>query len=288
MTSLNLVATLVAPQGAILSESDIFSVEELIHALGGTVERAQRMPGYRAADIFFSGPSFNANDFQFDVLIQPRAFRRKKILIADMESTIIQEEMLDEMAERLGKGAEVAETTRRAMNGEISFGLALRERVTLLQGQPETLLREVASKMTLNPGAAELVAAMKKSGAHCWLVSGGFSYFVKIIAERLGFDRYYANDLLLEDGVLTGKVAEPILDKDSKKRLLLEACATYGCNVSDALTVGDGANDVPMLQAAGQGGGLGVAYRAKPKVRELIHSQINHSDLSALIYAQDL
>jgi phosphoserine phosphatase len=288
MTSASLVATLVAPAGAALSDSDISLVETLIRTSGGKLEGRIRLSNACAVDLFFTGPFFDTNSFQFDVLVQPAANRRKKILLADMESTIIQEEMLDEMAVLIGIGPETAEITRRAMNGELDFAAALHARVALLKGQPENLLREAAAKMTLSPGATELVGAMKKAGAKCWLVSGGFSFFVKIIAERLGFDRYYANDLLLEDGVLTGKVADPILDKHAKKRLLLEACATYGCSLADTLTVGDGANDVPMLDAAGQGGGLGVAYRAKPKVRELIHSQINKSDLCALVYAQGL
>ena len=205
-----------------------------------------------------------------------------------MELTIIEQEMLDELAARIGIGEKTAEITRLAMNGELDFAAALKERVMLLKGQPASLLDEVAAKMTLTPGAQALLEAMKRAGGKAWLVSGGFTFFVKKIAEQVGFDAFYCNDLKLEDGIITGEVALPILDKNSKKDLLEKACTAYGCTLAESLSVGDGANDVPMLQACHTGGGLGVAYHAKPKVREVIPNQINHGDLSALIYAQSI
>ncbi len=277
------VATLVAPIGTKLLPAHIDVVANFFEHVEKTIPSADG----RAADIFFTGSINSApHEFAFDVLIQPAATRRKKILIADMESTVIEQEMLDELATMIGVGDKVAETTRRAMNGELDFAEALRERVALLKGQPESLLHKAAEKMTLMPGAAELMASIKQTGGKCWLVSGGFTFFIKIIAERLGFDDYYGNELVIEKGVLTGEVKNPILDKTSKKQLLEQACATYGYTLSDAIAVGDGANDIPMLQTCAEGGGLGVAYRAKPAVRKVIHSQINHTDLSALIYAQ--
>jgi phosphoserine phosphatase len=282
------VATLVAPAHQTLRDMQV-QVEELkqqILATGGKIEKIDEKDGLRAADIFFAGGSVDANNLPFDVIVQPAATRRKKILVADMESTIIAEEMLDELAAHIGVGEEVADITRRAMNGELDFAAALTERVSLLKGQPERLLDEVAARMTLTPGAQDLVDAMKRAGGKAWLVSGGFTFFVKKIAEQVGFDGYFCNDLKVEDGLITGEVTLPILDKNTKKDLLEKACTTYGCTLAESLAVGDGANDVPMLQVCNKGGGLGVAYHAKPKVRETVFNQINRTDLSALIYAQ--
>ena len=223
-----------------------------------------------------------------DILIQPVATRRKKLLVADMESTIIEQEMLDELAKVIGVGDRVAEITRRAMNGELDFAAALRERVSLLKGQPVALLDQVAKHISLMPGAKALLTAMRNQKAECWLVSGGFTCFAKPVAEKLGFTRVFANELLVKDGVITGEVAEPILDKNSKQNLLEQACRELNINMAESLAIGDGANDVPMLAACNAGHGLGVAYHAKPKVREVIPNQINQSDLSALVYAQGL
>lgn len=291
------VSTLVAPAGAALSDSDIASVGECLAQSGAKIDKTARLDN-RAADIFFLSNSLplagrireggTQQQFPqtFDILTQPAATRRKKILVADMESTIIEQEMLDELAAQIGIGEKTAEITRMAMNGELDFAAALKERVNLLKGQPASLLDEVSSRMTLSPGAQTLIDAMKRAGGKSWLVSGGFTFFVKKIAEQSGFDRFFANELKVKNGLITGEVALPILDKNSKKDLLDQACAEYGCTLAESMAVGDGANDVPMLQSCNGGGGLGVAYRAKPKVREIIAHQINHSDLSALAYAQ--
>jgi phosphoserine phosphatase len=221
-----------------------------------------------------------------DCIIQPAAGRRKKLLLADMESTIIEQEMLDELADTIGLRDKVAAITARAMNGELDFAAALKERAGLLKGLPVSVLDQVAKRMTIMPGAAELLAAMKQSGASAWLVTGGFACFAKPVADRLGFDRVFANELILCDGYITGEVAEPIVDKNTKKNLLSQASAELGLSLGETAAVGDGANDIPMLAACVEGGGLGVAYRAKPNVRAAIPHQINHSDLRALMYAQ--
>jgi phosphoserine phosphatase len=277
------VATLIAAPGHILTQDLIAAI--VAQNKGG---RSEVIGGGTAADLYCeASPVIPASDV-YDCLIQPAANRVKKILIADMESTIIEQEMLDELAAEIGVGERVATITRRAMNGELDFEAALRERVALLKGQPQELLDKVAARMTFMAGAGDLLAALKKSGAKCWLVSGGFTCFVKIIAGRLGFDQFFANQLLVRGGVITGEVGAPILDKTSKKTLLEKACADYGCTLADTMAVGDGANDIPMLQACAAGGGLGVAFRAKPKVREVIGNRIDRCDLSALILAQGI
>ena len=291
------VSTLVAPYGVKLSTQQIKAVTHSIEQSGGKIKNAVTMGDGCAADIFYDmdflwvlPPDDDRNEanWRFDILTQPAATRRKKLLVADMESTIIGQEMLDELASLVGVGEKTAEITRRAMNGELDFTAALTERVGLLKGQPANLLEQVASRMTLNPGAQQLVDAMKSGGGKAWLVSGGFTFFVKKIAEQAGFDEFFANDLKVEDGKITGQVALPVLDKSTKKSLLEKACATYGYTLADSVTVGDGANDVPMLLASNANGGFGVAYHAKPKVREIIPHQINHSDLSALVYAMGM
>ncbi|MDP9127127.1 MAG: phosphoserine phosphatase SerB [Pseudomonadota bacterium] len=262
---------------------------------GGKGLRTSWLAEAEAADIFctgFSGEQLrplllnHLQDAPLDILIQPASTRRKKLLVADMESTIIEEEMLDELAAVIGCGDAVAAITRRAMNGEIDFEGALRARIDMLKGQPTKLLDEVAERMTITEGARELVAGMKAQGAVCWLVTGGFTWFAEAVAAKLGFDRAYANTLVLENNVITGGVMEPILDRHAKKMILEKACAELGLTLQDTLTVGDGANDVPMLTACSAGGGLGVAYRAKPNVRAVIANQVNHTSLKTLLYAQ--
>lgn len=218
-----------------------------------------------------------------DVVTQPLAYRRKKLLVSDMDSTLIEQECIDELAGFLGIKDQVALITERAMNGELNFKAALRERVMLLKGLPQSALQEVYNtKITLMPGAKTLVATMKAHGAYCLLVSGGFTFFTSRIREVLGFDEDHSNELDFADGVLTGNVKEPILDKESKLASLLESCSKLHIEPSQSLAVGDGANDLPMIQAAG----LGVAYHAKPVVQEQARACVNHNDLSALLYIQ--
>ena len=221
-------------------------------------------------------------DAPLDLAIQPVEGRRKKLLVADMESTIIRQEMLDELAEVAGIHDEVAEITALAMAGELDFEAALRERVRLLTGMPANTLEAAAERMTLMPGATALVATMRAGGAYCALVSGGFSCFTGRIREACGFDEDRANALEIADGKLTGQVKEPVLGRAAKLQALEELAATHGLLPSDACAVGDGANDLDMLGAAG----LGVAFHGKPKVRAAAHYRIDHSDLTALLYLQ--
>lgn len=218
-----------------------------------------------------------------DMVVQPSKGRRKRLLIADMDSTMIRQECIDELAEEAGVGAHVAGITARAMNGELDFEAALRERVGLLRGLPEeTIARVLRDRITLMPGGAPLLATMKSHGAYAALVSGGFTSFTGAIAARLGFDEHRANTLLAADGLLTGQVAVPILGKEAKLQALNEITARLGILPSQAIAVGDGANDLPMLLAAG----TGVALHAKPTVQAQCDVRINHGDLTALLFLQ--
>ena len=220
-----------------------------------------------------------------DVVLQPAVGREKKLLISDMDSTMIQQECIDELADKVGLKAHVAAITERAMNGELDFKAALRERVALLKGLPEATLQEVFERhITLMPGAKTLVATMKARGSSTHLVSGGFTFFTSRVAVALGFDTQEANILEVADGKLTGTVAEPILDKDSKRASLAAHATAANLPLSATLAVGDGANDLPMLLAAG----LGVAYHAKPVVAAQAAAQIRFNDLSALLYLQGI
>lgn len=218
-----------------------------------------------------------------DMVVQKTEGRRKRLLIADMDSTMIRQECIDELADEAGVGARVAEITARAMNGELDFEGALRERVGLLRGLPEAVIAQVLrDRITLMPGGRVLLATMKANGAYAALVSGGFTAFTSAVAETLGFDENRANTLHLEGGKLAGTVAEPILGKEAKLKALQEISARLGITPAEALAVGDGANDLPMLQAAG----TGVALHAKPRVQAECAVRVNHGDLTALLYLQ--
>lgn len=223
-----------------------------------------------------------ADENGLDALLVPEAGRRKKLLLADMDSTIVQGETLDDLAEFCGLGERISAITARAMNGELDFEEALKERVSLLAGRPESALRDVLDRMRLTPGAETLVRTMQKHGAYCVLVSGGFTIFTGETARRTGFDKHHGNTLEIADGVLTGCVKDPILDKNAKLKILNETVAERGLSPEDVLSVGDGANDLPMLQAAG----MGIAFYPKPVVAAQILNSIRHTTLTSLLYAQ--
>lgn len=218
-----------------------------------------------------------------DVAVQDADTRRKKFLIADMDSTMIGQECIDELAAEVGLKEMVSAITARAMNGEIEFEPALRERVALLKGLPVAVIDEVIEKrITLTAGGLELIATMTAKGHYAALVSGGFTIFTGRIAQRLGFHEHRANTLLEKDGVLIGEVAEPILGKQAKVDALIDICETLGIAPSDVIAVGDGANDLGMLQLAG----TGVALHAKPAVAAQARIRLDHADLTGLLYLQ--
>jgi phosphoserine phosphatase len=280
------VATLLTnPDRPVL---DRMTVESLRNAWGGG-DAVWLDPGV-AAEIAL--PAVPENQWEVwqglqgigvDLVIQPAAGRRKRLLIADMDSTMIQQECIDELADEAGVGAHVAGITARAMNGELDFEDALRERVGLLAGLPESVIAAVIrDRITLMPGGAVLLATMKAQGAYTALVSGGFTAFTGAMAGLLGFDENRANTLLIEGGVLTGKVADPILGRAAKVQALREISERLEITPADAIAVGDGANDLGMLGLAG----AGVALHAKPSVQAECDIRVNHGDLTALLYIQ--
>ncbi len=218
-----------------------------------------------------------------DVLVQPAASRRKKLFLADMDSTMIGQECIDELADYAGLKAYVAAITERAMRGEIAFEPALRERVALLKGIPLSVIDDVFEKrITVTPGGRTLVATMRANGALTCLVSGGFTLFANRVAAMIGFDETRSNTLELAGDTLAGTVIEPIFGRESKLATLRELRAAHGLKPEETLVAGDGANDLAMIAEAG----LGVAYHAKPKVAEAAAARIDHGDLTALLYAQ--
>ena len=218
-----------------------------------------------------------------DVVVQPAANRRKRLFLADMDSTMIGQECIDELADYVGVKPHVAAITERAMRGEIAFEPALRERVALLKGLSADVVDDVIkTRIRLTPGGPALVATMRANGAHTCLVSGGFTLFTQRIAAMIGFNEDRANILNVEGGQFAGTVAEPILGKEAKLATLQELTARCKLKREDTLAIGDGANDIPMIQGAG----LGVAYHGKPAVAAAAPAQIDHGDLSALLYVQ--
>jgi phosphoserine phosphatase len=288
----SLVATLVArPDGSGLTDALIGRAAQALPGFVATKWLAPRI----AADLFFEDEREGAlrlaserlrtllGGQEIDVIAQPAAGRRKKLLVADMDSTLIGQECVDELAARAGIGARVAAITERAMSGEIAFEAALRERVALLAGLPQTTIADVlASAIILTPGARALARTMRAHGAYTAIVSGGFTQFTAEIARRLGIHEHRANQLLVEQGRLTGTVAEPILGRDAKLATLRELRAAHGLEAEETLAIGDGANDLSMLAEAG----LGIAYHAKPVVAAAAAARIDHNDLTAALYTQ--
>ncbi len=277
------VATLIAA-----ARLDRAFVGALRNAWGGA--EAVALHPERAVE--FPVPSLPANRWEvwgeaqkrgIDLAVQPAEGRRKEVLVADMDSTMIGQECIDELADIAGVGERVKEITARAMNGELGFEGALRERVALLEGFSTDVIERVwRERITLAPGGRALIATMRANGATCALVSGGFTQFTSRVAERLGFDRHQANTLIEREGRLTGAVGEPILGRDAKITALRETCAARGVGPERAMAVGDGANDLGMLSLAGSG----VALHAKPVVAAETELRVNHGDLTALLHLQ--
>jgi phosphoserine phosphatase len=280
------VATLLTDPGRPLLDRTL--VEALRNAWGGGAAR-WLAPGVAAEFGLDHVPDTRWQVWQdlqsqaVDLVIQASAGRRKRLLLADMDSTMIRQECIDELAEEAGVGAYVSDITARAMNGELNFEAALRARVALLRDMPVDVIgRVLATRITLMPGGATLVATMKAEGGYAALVSGGFTAFTEDVARRLGFDEHRANVLVAVDGRLTGAVAEPILGRAAKVHALQEITARIGISAADVLAVGDGANDLGMLCLAG----MGVALHAKPSVQAQCDLRVNHGDLTALLFLQ--
>ncbi|WP_244643977.1 phosphoserine phosphatase SerB [Alsobacter metallidurans] len=291
------VATLVSsPERPALSDALLARVAQVLPGAGSP---HMLNPGV-AADIPFRTPAA-AGDVPYDaraqadraraaldgapvdVVVQPVATRRKRLFLADMDSTMIGQECIDELADFVGLKDRVSEITERAMRGEIAFEPALRERVALLAGLDAGVVdRIIAERITLTPGGSALVRTMRRDGGYAALVSGGFTLFTAPIGRTIGFDEDRSNVLITDGTRLAGRVAEPILGKEAKLATLIELRNRFGLAHADTLAVGDGANDLAMLNEAG----LGVAFRAKPAVAAAAHARVEHADLTALLYAQ--
>ena len=289
------VATLIGPAPGALTETDATAARRALSALGADADAPEWLSEGEAADLVFNDLDPDQADAAIrralggapvDCIAQPVENRRKRLLIADMESTIIEQEMLDEIADLKGIKPQIADITARAMNGEIDFIEALKERVALLAGLPESAIDGLLSRITFTPGAAALVKTMRAKGARTLLVSGGFTIFADRVAATLGFDLVSANVLEFAGPsgarVLTGKVVPPIRDRADKLEQLTVQAGRHRIPLTETIAVGDGANDVPMLLAAG----LGVAFHAKPAVKQAVRARIDHAGLKALLYAQ--
>ena len=289
---MDLVLTLIAPAaGPALDATHLHAAAAALKDLGATVGPPRWLKRGEAADLPFADLAADRAEAAaraalsvapVDLAAQPARGRRKRLLVADMDSTIVTGETLDELAAFAGLKERVCAITARAMNGELDFAAALRQRVAMLEGLPAETLERTYERIALTPGAATLVAAMRAHGAVCALVSGGFRFFTSRVRDRVGFHLDQANELIIEAGRLTGRVAEPILDKNAKLATLRRLAAEHALPLSATVAVGDGANDLPMLLAAG----LGVAFRAKPSVAAAARVRIDHADLTALLWLQ--
>jgi phosphoserine phosphatase len=270
-----------------LTDAHVRQAAEFLNA----AEKPVWLGAGKAADIFLPHqPPKNQMDElrallaedKIDVLATPAANRRKKLLMADMDSTIVREETLDELAAYAGIKDRIAAITEKSMRGELDFKAALRERVALLKGLKEEALTLTLEKTQMMPGAIILARTMARHGATCVLVSGGFTFFTAAVAARVGFHHHHGNTLEIDNGALTGKVTPPILDKDAKSAFLQSYSHDMGIGAEDVIALGDGANDLPMLQAAG----LGIGFHPKPLLCKALDNVILHADLTAALYAQ--
>ena len=279
------IVSFIAPTNTILPQDFVQSL-----TMRWDTDPARWLKLGQVAEIKVSSPpkDFNivrqsAHELGIDLIMSPAQNRRKKLLLADMDSTIIGQECIDELAAEASLKDAVAAITERAMNGEVQFSDALKERVALLEGLKADIIEKVwQSRITLMPGAKELVATLKANGGRAILISGGFTAFTERVANAVGFDSHYANELFIANGHILGTVREPILGREAKRNIFHRLNKEYGLTPEEAISVGDGANDIDMLKMAG----VGVAYRAKPIVNQHIPIQIRHADLTALLYLQ--
>jgi len=283
------VATIVASEA--LRQGDIGEAGDRLAQAGCDPHEVRETDPGKAADLFFTANPKDARhilqamDGGIDVIVQPAATRRKRLLIADMDSTMITVECIDELADYAGIKAEIAEVTERAMRGELDFAEALKSRVALLKGMEDRIIDVCrAERVVIMPGAKALVRTMGALGAKTVLVSGGFTRFAEPVGEEIGFGRVVANVLDVAGERLTGTVQFPIVDAMTKRKELEQAAAEHGIAREFTMAVGDGANDILMMEAAG----LGVAYHAKQKARDAADAEIVHGDLSVLLYAQGI
>ena len=287
---MNAVLTLIAGPDAELPRGVVADVRDALSALGVDSGVPDWLAPGRACDLPFQGSPDQADaaarrvlaGAAVDVVAQGAEGRRKRLLIADMESTVIRQELLDELGALAGLGERIAAITHRAMNGEIDFKASLRERMELLAGLPDSALEAVEARIEPMPGALALVRTMRGRGAWCILVSGGFRRFTRRVAALCGFDDEIGNEPELVDGRLTGRLDEPVLDADSKAERLVRTVVARRIPIRASLAVGDGANDLPMLEIAG----LGLAFHARPAVAARARNRLDHADLTGALYAQ--
>lgn len=287
------VITLIGdPTLAPIPDRIVESARQVLLSAGAEVGNADWLSEGIACDLPLSGLDLDTataavrtviDELPIDVIGQPTAHRRKKLLVADMDSTIIQQECIDEIADFVGCREEVSAITERAMRGEMDFPEAVRARAQMFAGLDASILdRAYDERITLTPGAETLLRVMRTGGAFAALVSGGFTQFTGRVAERIGFDRHHGNELEIASGKLTGRAVEPIKGGSAKVELLNHYCYELGISRDEAIAVGDGANDIPMIEAAG----LGVAFHGKPSVIIAADAAINHGDLTALLFLQ--
>jgi len=290
----NVLVLITAPHRQPLDDSMVATAIEAMRAAGARLDTRRDATRWlapeEAAELPFDGAPAHMRGaveralegWPVDVAVVPATNRRKRLLIADMDSTIIENETLDELAAEAGVGDRVAPITARSMRGEIDFTEALRERVAMIEGLGLDALERTAARVRVTPGAATLVRTMRRAGAYTALVSGGFRFFTGRVRAAVGFDCDEANDLEMANERLTGRVIEPVINRDGKRAALERLAAAHRIMLADCLAVGDGANDLALIEAAG----LGIAYHAKPIVAAAADVRVDHADLTALLFVQ--